>query len=78
MLSCVIYKIISNYACIDYLAREYFFLSELPIGFEAGLKHRNKSYDKNIGNWNYRFVNELDVLSWLFEEHKSCCQIKVS
>ena len=26
-----------------------FFLSELPIGIEAGLKHRNKSNDKILG-----------------------------
>ena len=46
MLSCVIYTIISNYACIDYLACEWKKLSELPVVTGGGFKHGNKSYDK--------------------------------
>ena len=33
---------------------------------------------KNIGNWNSIFVNELDILSCIFEEHKSYCHINIS
>ena len=32
VLSCVIYKIIINYVCIDYIARQQKKLSELPVG----------------------------------------------
>ena len=48
VLSCVIYKITSNYVCID-LACEYKFLSELPVGTGGGFKHGNKSYDRILG-----------------------------
>ena len=75
--SCIIYRIISNYVCIIYLACKSKKLSEPPVSFGGGFKHGNKSY-KKIGNWNSIFVNELDVLSWIFEEHKSYFHIKIS
>ena len=37
VLSCVIYTIISNYVCIDYLACEYIFLSELPVHYKLAI-----------------------------------------
>ena len=46
VLSCVIYTIISNYVCMDYLACEREKLSELTVGTGGVFKHRNKSYDK--------------------------------
>ena len=49
MLSCVIYTIISNYVCVDYLAYESKKLSELHVGTGWGFKHGNKSYDKILG-----------------------------
>ena len=49
VLSCVIYTIISNYVCIDYLACESKKLSELPVYFGGSFKHGNKSYDKILG-----------------------------
>ena len=49
MLSCVIYTIISNYVCIDYLASESKKLSELPLGSGGGYKHVKKSYDNLLG-----------------------------
>ena len=49
MLSCVIYTIIINYVCIDYLARDSKKLSELSVDIGGGFKHGNKSYDKILG-----------------------------
>ena len=49
MLSCVIYTIISNYVCIDYLGSESKKLSELGLGSGGSFKHVNKSYDKILG-----------------------------
>ena len=46
LLSCVIYTIIRNYVCVDYLASESKQLSELPVSYGGGFKHENKSYDK--------------------------------
>ena len=37
VLSCVIYTIINNHVCIDYLACEQKELSEPPVGSEGGL-----------------------------------------
>ena len=36
-----------------------------------------KTIQHNIGYWNYRFFNELIVVSWFFEENKLCCHIKM-
>ena len=49
VLSCVIYKIISNYVCIDYLCYESKKISEQTIDFVGGFKHENKSYNKILG-----------------------------
>ena len=49
LLSCFIYTIINNYVCIDYLACEKYFLSEIPVGYGGFLKHVNKSDDKILG-----------------------------
>ena len=38
--------LIRNYFCIDYLASESKKLSELPVYFGGGFKHKGKSYDK--------------------------------
>ena len=46
VLSYVIYTIIRNYVCIDYLASESKQLSELPVGSGGGFKHEDKNYDK--------------------------------
>ena len=47
VLSCVIYKTISNYVCIDYLASESKKLSEPPVGSGGGYKHEEKVMKKN-------------------------------
>ena len=47
VLSCVVYTIISNYACIDYLAYEKK-LSELPIGTGGVFKHGKKVMTKYL------------------------------
>ena len=39
VLSCVIYTIIRNYDCIDYLACESICLGKLPVNTEGGFKH---------------------------------------
>ena len=49
MLSCVIYTIISNYVCIDYLDSESKKLSELGLGSGGNFKHVNKSYEEILG-----------------------------
>ena len=49
VLSCVIYTIIINYVCIEYLACEYIFLSKLPVNNGAVFKHGNKIYDRTLG-----------------------------
>ena len=36
VLSCVIYTIIKNYVCIDYLASQSKNLSEIPVGSGGG------------------------------------------
>ena len=46
VFSCVIYTIISNYVCIDYLGYESKKLSEIVLGSGGSFKHVNKSYDK--------------------------------
>ena len=48
-LSCVIYKTIRNYVCIDYLACESKKLSGIPVSFGGGFIHGNKSYEKILG-----------------------------
>ena len=32
----------------------------------------------NVGHCNYRFVTDLNVLMWIFEEHRFCCNIEMS
>ena len=49
MLSCVIYTIIKNYVCIDYLACQSKILSEIPVGYRGGSKHGEKSFDQILG-----------------------------
>ena len=48
VLSCVIYTIISNYVCIDYLACEKN-ISKIPVNTGGGLRNGNKSYEKILG-----------------------------
>ena len=45
VLSCVIYTIISKYACIDYLGSEKSKLSGLRLGVSGRYKHFDKNYD---------------------------------
>ena len=49
MLSCVIYTIISNYVCIEYLASESKTFIELLVDSGGGYKNEEKSYDKILG-----------------------------
>ena len=49
VLSCVIYTIISNCVCNDYLASESKIIIELGLGSGGGYKHEEKSYDKILG-----------------------------
>ena len=66
MLSCVIYTIISNYVCIDYIACVCFFKSELPLGTGGGFTHENKSYDKIFGiAIPYLFMNLISCHGFL-------------
>ena len=45
MLSCVIYKIINKYVCIDYLGSEKSKLSYLRLGVYGRYTHLDKNYD---------------------------------
>ena len=49
VLSCVIYKIIRNYVCIDYLGSDNFLKSDLRLGPGGSYKYFNKSYDNVLG-----------------------------
>ena len=48
VLSCVIYTIIKNYFCIDYLDFRLK-ISKIPVGYGGGSKHGGKSFDKTLG-----------------------------
>ena len=63
VLSCVIYTIIKNYVCIDYLGSEREKLSELSLGSGGSYKHINKSYDSVLG------IGILDLLMNLMSCH---------
>ena len=77
VLSCVIYTIISNYVCIDYLVSEIFF-KWTTSWFRWELQTSKQKLWQHIGNWNSISVNEFDVLSWFFEEQGFFCHIKLS
>ena len=49
VLSCVIYTIIGNYVCIDYLACESKQIIKITVNTGGGFKNGNKSYDKILG-----------------------------
>ena len=49
VLSCVIYIIIRNYVCIDYLGYEKSKLSDLRLGVAGSYKHLGKKYDNLLG-----------------------------
>ena len=49
VLSCVIYTIIRNYVCIDYLGPEKTKLSDLRLGVSGSYKHLGKKYDNVLG-----------------------------
>ena len=72
VLSCVIYTIIKNYACIDYLAYQ---LKKGEI--TVGSKQREKVLTEY---WvlEFQIFNELKVLSCFFEINTLCCHIKTS
>ena len=49
VLSCVIYKIISKYVCIDNLGYEKSKLSDLRLGVLGRYKNLDKNYDNVLG-----------------------------
>ena len=49
LLSCVIYTIISNYVCIEYLGYEKSKLSYFCPGVGGLYKHRGRKYDNVLG-----------------------------
>ena len=49
VLSCVIYKIIDRYVCIDYLGTEKKKISELRLGFTFSSKHDGMDYNNLFG-----------------------------
>ena len=49
VLSCVIYKIISKYVCIDYLGYEKSKSGDLHLGVTGRYKHFDTDYDNVFG-----------------------------
>ena len=49
VLSCLIYRIIINYVCIDYLGYEKRTLSDLCLGRGGSYKYFIKKYDNILG-----------------------------
>ena len=49
VLSCVIYTIIRNYVCIDYLGSEKEKLSYLSLGISGRYKHLDENYANVLG-----------------------------
>ena len=49
MLSCVIYKIIDRYVCVDYLGTEKKKISELRLGCTLSSKHDGMDYNNLFG-----------------------------
>ena len=49
VLSYVIYIIISNYVCIEYLASESKIIIDFSVGYGEGYKHEEESYNKILG-----------------------------
>ena len=49
VLSCVIYKMIRNYVCINYLGYEKSRLSDLRLGVTGRYKHLDKKHDNVLG-----------------------------
>ena len=49
VLSCVIFTIISNYVCVDYLGFEKSKLSYLCLGVAGSYKHLGRKYDNVLG-----------------------------
>ena len=49
VLSCVMYTIIRNYVCIDYLGSEKSKLINLRLGVTGRYKHIDKKYDNVLG-----------------------------
>ena len=49
VLSCVIYKIIDRYVCIDYLGTEINKISQLKLGSSFKIRHEDKDYDNLFG-----------------------------
>ena len=49
VLSCILYKIIDRYVCIDYLGTETNKISELRLGCTLKTKHEGMDYDNLFG-----------------------------
>ena len=49
VFSYVVYTMINNYVCIDYLDFQLKKISEIPVSYVGGSKHEDKSFDKILG-----------------------------
>ena len=66
MLSCIIYTIIINYVCIDYLGSESKKLNDLHLGYGGSYEHVNKSYDNLLGiGIPYMLINLMSCRGFL-------------
>ena len=73
MLICVIYSIIDNYVCIDYLDCQSKKLSVICMDKISG-----QEFYQIHGYCHSRFFIEFIVVSWFHEENKSYCHIIMS
>ena len=77
MLSCVIYTIIKNYVCIDYLACQLKQLIEITVSYKEGSKKR-ESFDIILGIGITDFLMNLMSFHGFFENIHSVVVLKCS
>ena len=74
VLSRVLYSVIDNYVCIEYLCCPYTTL----IVICCDNMFKSTSYNELIGIWNSRSVNEPYIMPWICEEKKYNCNIIIT
>ena len=68
VLRCVIYTIIKNYVCIEYIDCQANKLSKVPVGYRGVYKHRYKSFDRTTGiGISYLLMNLISCHGFLMK-----------
>ena len=73
VLSCVIYAIMENYFCIDYLSCQ----SKTLCGISSDTKFKEIGFKFITRYWNYRTLTEPSIFSWIHDEIKFNSDIKL-